>query len=187
MRISFNSTDLVISEKKSLMYSNLKDQFTHSYKFTLIISGKSLMSETVEGKIAPSALPVSPQKSPKWISRLIFFLLIAYKKIDPKLHATGYVLTFLKKLNRSIMFLFCSEIFMFRNWNKSDSKVWLENTPFFHNVTFLPELPFLQCSIHKKECNILTTIYLHKLKTKKIASPYRKYFLFKKNYTWQSL
>lgn len=42
------------------MYANLKDQFKHSYKFTLITSGKILISETVEGKITPSLLPASP-------------------------------------------------------------------------------------------------------------------------------
>lgn len=169
MRIPFNSTDLLVILKKikSPTYSNLNDQFKDSYKFTLIISGKSLMSETVVGNIALSALPPPPQKAPKWISRLTFLLLIAYKKFGPKSHATGYVLTFLETLNRSIMFLFRTEIFMLKNRKKSDSKVWLENNPFFHTVTFLLELPFLLCSIHQKECNILTTIYLHRLKTKK--------------------
>lgn len=45
------------------MHANLKDQFEHSSKFTFIISEKTLISETVEGrKKGPVTLPTAPSK-----------------------------------------------------------------------------------------------------------------------------
>lgn len=45
------------------MYVNLKDLFKHSYKFTVIIPGKILISETVEGKNNPFTSPTLPSKT----------------------------------------------------------------------------------------------------------------------------
>lgn len=46
------------------MHVNLKDQFEHSSKFTLIISGKTLISETVQRKKKkdPITLPTASSK-----------------------------------------------------------------------------------------------------------------------------